>query len=105
MSRRPYRPKRWPAPKSKRTREDVAWKAIGLNTLQASAITLRSLYTKPGSNDSGRKPAWVELSYERGWMTFARYLMEPNEPGLSPLERMYSEGYPVFGFRFKGWAT
>lgn len=81
-----FRPKRWPAPKSRRTREDDAMAASGWSSQEFTYEILRGLWSA-----RGRKPWWAKLAFERGWITLVGYLQVPNEPGPTLAELLYTE--------------
>lgn len=87
LPRGSHKPYRWYPPRSRRGRDRAAMEAAGLTHMKLAALTLKGLYPA-APNDSGCKPAWAELSYDRGWMTLTEYLMTPNEPGPNPLDSL-----------------
>lgn len=83
-----FRPKRWPAPRSRRTREDEARKAAGWSEREIFYKTLKSAWS-----DSGPKPWWATLAFERGWITHVAYLQVSHEKGPTLLELLYDEPF------------
>lgn len=88
MTHKHRSPKRWSPPRSARGRERIA---SGGRKVSAYEI-IRTLY--PDVSDY-RRPAWADLAYNRGWLTFSQYeAIEPTEPG--PMAKWYETTAKMF---------
>lgn len=79
MSTGKWKPKRWPAPRSRRTRDARSLLEYGFTQADVVARILKNTW-----RDGLRIPPWAEEARARGWMSLGKWCSIEWEPDPGP---------------------